>query len=121
MVRIKTNAFNDNRIYTFCKELTRRKLIASSHPHNLFDSGKNFKMISQTTILGNLNNLRALPATVYAGFDPTADSLHVGNLLVISNLLRCSLYGCKPIALLGGATALIGDPTGRSSGKFETF
>lgn len=53
--------------------------------------------------------------TLYAGFDPTAESLHVGNLLVIMGLLHCQRKGHQPIALLGGATGLIGDPSGRST------
>lgn len=55
------------------------------------------------------------PQTVYAGFDPTADSLHVGNLLVIMGLLHCQRAGHNPIALVGGATGLIGDPSGRKT------
>lgn len=52
--------------------------------------------------------------TLYAGFDPTADSLHVGHLLPLIALKRAELLGHKPIALIGGATALIGDPSGKS-------
>ncbi|XP_016974352.1 tyrosine--tRNA ligase, mitochondrial [Drosophila rhopaloa] len=51
--------------------------------------------------------------SIYAGFDPTADSLHVGNLLVIMGLIHCQRAGHRPIALVGGATGLIGDPSGR--------
>lgn len=53
--------------------------------------------------------------SVYAGFDPTADSLHIGNLLVLVGLLHFQRAGHTPIALLGGATGRIGDPSGRSS------
>src|SRR5688572_3414143 len=49
--------------------------------------------------------------TVYAGFDPTAASLHVGHLLPILNLARCQRAGHAPIALVGGGTGLIGDPS----------
>ena len=52
--------------------------------------------------------------TVYAGFDPTADSLHVGNLVPLIALRRFQLAGHRPIALVGGATGLIGDPSGKS-------
>src|SRR5579884_1568975 len=55
------------------------------------------------------------PLTLYAGFDPTADSLHVGNLVPLLALRRFQLAGHHPIALAGGATGLIGDPSGRSS------
>ncbi|CAG9767262.1 unnamed protein product [Ceutorhynchus assimilis] len=63
--------------------------------------------------------LNAGPQTVYAGFDPTADSLHVGNLLVLVNLLHWQRAGHQPIALLGGATAKIGDPSGRNTEREE--
>ncbi len=52
--------------------------------------------------------------TVYAGFDPTADSLHVGSLLPLMILRRFQRAGHRPIALVGGATGMIGDPSGKS-------
>jgi tyrosyl-tRNA synthetase len=52
--------------------------------------------------------------TVYCGFDPTADSLHVGNLVPLLALRRFQLQGHKPILLVGGATGMIGDPGGRT-------
>lgn len=54
------------------------------------------------------------PITVYCGFDPTSDSLHAGNLLMLLNLRRFQDGGHRPIALAGGATGMIGDPSGRS-------
>ena len=57
---------------------------------------------------------RRLGLTAYSGFDPTADSLHVGHLLQLCNLRRLQLAGHRPIALAGGATGLIGDPGGKS-------
>lgn len=54
------------------------------------------------------------PQTLYLGFDPTADSLHVGSLLGLVMLRRFLDAGHKPIALVGGATGMIGDPSGRS-------
>ncbi|GJQ81769.1 hypothetical protein Trydic_g315 [Trypoxylus dichotomus] len=63
--------------------------------------------------------LNAKAQTVYAGFDPTADSLHVGNLLVLINLLHWQRGGHNVIALLGGATGSIGDPSGRSTERDE--
>lgn len=51
--------------------------------------------------------------TVYCGFDPTADSLHIGNLVPLLTLRRFQEHGHRPILLLGGATGLIGDPSGR--------
>ncbi|XP_018568451.1 tyrosine--tRNA ligase, mitochondrial [Anoplophora glabripennis] len=59
--------------------------------------------------------LNAATRTVYAGFDPTADSLHVGNLLVLNNLLHWQRSGHQCIALIGGATAKIGDPSGKNT------
>ncbi len=53
--------------------------------------------------------------TVYCGFDPTADSLHIGNLLPLLALRRFQLVGHRPIALVGGATGLIGDPSFKES------
>ena len=53
------------------------------------------------------------PVTYYGGFDPTAPSLHVGNLVLILLLRRLQLAGHRPLALVGGATGLIGDPSGR--------
>ncbi|MGZ4694642.1 MAG: tyrosine--tRNA ligase, partial [Acidimicrobiales bacterium] len=52
--------------------------------------------------------------TVYAGFDPTAESLHIGNLVPLLVLRRFQDAGHRPIALAGGATGMIGDPSGRS-------
>jgi len=59
--------------------------------------------------------LSAGPITLYIGFDPTADSLHVGSLLVILILKRFQMAGHNPIAVAGGGTGLIGDPGGRNS------
>ena len=55
------------------------------------------------------------PTAVYAGFDPTADSLHVGNLVPLLLLRRFQEFGHRPVALAGGATGMIGDPGGRST------
>ena len=62
-----------------------------------------------------LDLLNSADQTVYAGFDPTADSLHIGNLLVLINLLHWQRSGHQVIALIGGATAQIGDPSGKLS------
>jgi len=72
-------------------------------------------LIHQTTDDDNLANwLAEKPRTVYAGFDPTADSLHVGSLLPLMLLRRFQKAGHRPIALVGGATGMIGDPSGKS-------
>jgi tyrosyl-tRNA synthetase len=57
----------------------------------------------------------AAPLTLYAGFDPTADSLHLGHLIGLLILRRFQLAGHRPIAVAGGATGMIGDPSGKSS------
>ncbi|XP_060655425.1 tyrosine--tRNA ligase, mitochondrial [Drosophila nasuta] len=75
-----------------------------------------FQSIFPDTAAQKMKNLfKTAPQSIYAGFDPTADSLHVGNLLVIMGLLHCQRAGHKPIALVGGATGLIGDPSGRKT------
>jgi len=58
--------------------------------------------------------LEAGPITLYCGFDPTADSLHIGNLVPLLLLRRFQDFGHRPIALAGGATGMVGDPSGRS-------
>ncbi|MBR0224595.1 MAG: tyrosine--tRNA ligase [Thermoguttaceae bacterium] len=83
----------------------------------------NFDVVKEMTWRGLLNQTTdekigeflSTPRTVYNGFDPTADSLHVGHLVAIMNLRRFQRAGHKPIALVGGATGMIGDPSGRSS------
>jgi len=59
--------------------------------------------------------LAAGPVAGYIGFDPTAPSLHIGTLLVIMLLVRLQAYGHRPVALAGGGTGLIGDPSGKGS------
>jgi tyrosyl-tRNA synthetase len=58
--------------------------------------------------------LRSGQVTVYAGFDPTADSLHVGHLLPVMALAWLQRFGHRPIAVVGGGTAMVGDPTGKT-------
>ncbi len=62
-----------------------------------------------------LRGAASKPLKVYAGFDPTADSLHLGNLVGIMGLAWFRKFGHTPYALLGGATGLIGDPSGKSA------
>jgi len=69
-------------------------------------------LIAQTTGGDTLaEHLNSASRTVYCGFDPTADSLHIGSLVPLLMLKRFQLAGHKPIALVGGATGLIGDPS----------
>lgn len=83
----------------------------------IFDELEARGLVKQTT---NTEKIRSLlngdePITFYIGFDPTADSLHVGHLLQVLTAKRLGLAGHKPIMLIGGATASIGDPTGKTS------
>jgi tyrosyl-tRNA synthetase len=71
-------------------------------------------LIADCTDKAELANRSAAPLTLYCGFDPTADSLHVGNLVPLLGLRRFQLLGHHPIALAGGATGSIGDPSGKT-------
>jgi len=73
---------------------------------------KSRELIAQLTAEDALNeHLASGPRTLYSGFDPTADSLHIGSLVPLLALRRFQLAGHKPIVLVGGATGLIGDPS----------
>ena len=72
-------------------------------------------LIADCTDTAALTKKISAPITLYCGFDPTADSLHVGNLVPLLGLRRFQLLGHHPIALAGGATGCIGDPSGRST------
>jgi tyrosyl-tRNA synthetase len=67
-------------------------------------------LIAQSTDLEELSKICADPVTLYCGFDPTAPSLHLGNLVQVLTVRRFQQHGHKPLALVGGATGLIGDP-----------
>jgi hypothetical protein len=71
-------------------------------------------LLAQTTDEAALLEALKKPITLYVGFDPTAPSLHVGNLVVLLVLRRFQLAGHNPIALVGGATGLVGDPSGKN-------
>ena len=81
----------------------------------LFDELKERGLIAQVTdedeIKELINNGKA---TFYIGFDPTADSLHVGHFMALCMMKRLQMAGNRPIALLGGGTGMIGDPSGRT-------
>lgn len=73
-------------------------------------------MIADHTDLDALRAAMAAgPVTYYGGFDPTAPSLHFGNLVLLVTMRRLQLAGHRPIGLVGGATGLVGDPSGRTS------
>ena len=72
-------------------------------------------LIAQVTNEEEIRKLvNAGKATFYIGFDPTADSLHVGHFMALCLMKRLQMGGNKPIALIGGGTAMIGDPSGRT-------
>ena len=82
---------------TLYEELTRRGLIA--------------QVTDEKEISEMINNGKA---TFYIGFDPTADSLHVGHFMALCLMKRLQMAGNKPIVLIGGGTGMIGDPSGKS-------
>jgi tyrosyl-tRNA synthetase len=71
-------------------------------------------LIADCTDAAELEKKISAPITLYCGFDPTADSLHVGNLVPLLALRRFQLLGHNPIAVAGGATGSIGDPSGKT-------
>ncbi len=81
---------------------------------NTFDILKNRGFIEQVTDEEALKGLLAKPTTCYIGFDPTAATLHVGSLVPIMALMHMQRNGHRPIALVGGGTGLIGDPSGKT-------
>ena len=73
-------------------------------------------LLADTTDIGDLRSaLNTGRVTFYAGFDPTAPGLHIGNLALLLTMRRLQLAGHRPIGLVGGATGLIGDPSGKSA------
>ena len=72
-------------------------------------------LVADCTDAVELEKKIAAPITLYCGFDPTADSLHVGNLVPLLALRRFQLLGHHPIAVAGGATGSIGDPSGKTA------
>jgi len=81
---------------------------------DLLDDLKWRGLIAQTTDESALRDALKKPITVYLGTDPTAPSIHVGNLVVLLVLRRFQLAGHHTIPLVGGATGLVGDPSGKN-------
>ena len=71
-------------------------------------------LIAQVTDEAEIKDLINTESYFYIGFDPTADSLHVGHFMALCLMKRLQMAGNKPIALIGGGTAMIGDPSGRT-------
>ena len=80
---------------------------------NVYDIFKERGFIEQVTDEDMLGELLASPVSCYIGFDPTAKSLHVGSLLPIMSLAHMQREGHRPIVVVGGGTALVGDPSGK--------
>jgi tyrosyl-tRNA synthetase len=87
----------------------------SAHPHPFLEDMAARELVVDATPLDELSaHLHEARRSIYIGFDPTADSLHVGNLLGLTLLRRVQLAGHRPIVLVGGGTGLIGDPSGKA-------
>ncbi len=81
---------------------------------NVVDILKERGFVAQTTDVGELRQYLSAPSSCYIGFDPTADSLHVGSLVPIMALAHMQRQGHRPIVLVGGGTGLVGDPSGKT-------
>ena len=82
---------------------------------NCYDELKARGLIAQVTNEEEVSRLvNEGKATFYIGFDPTADSLHVGHFMALCLMKRLQMAGNQPIALVGGGTGMIGDPSGRT-------
>ena len=82
---------------------------------NVYDILQERGYIEQATAEEEIRDLLGRePVTFYIGFDPTADSLHVGHFIQVMVMMHMQRAGHRPIALLGGGTAMVGDPSGKS-------
>ena len=81
---------------------------------HILDILKDRGFIAQTTFEDELYEQLKSPTVFYVGFDPTADSLHIGHYIPIMAMAHMQRAGHKPIALMGGGTAMIGDPSGKT-------
>ena len=81
---------------------------------HILDILKDRGFIAQTTFEDELYEQLKTPTTFYVGFDPTADSLHIGHYIPIMAMAHMPRAGHRPIALMGGGTAMIGDPSGKT-------
>jgi tyrosyl-tRNA synthetase len=93
----------------------KRKYILEERKMTLYEELVARGLIAQVTNEEEISRLiNEGKATFYIGFDPTADSLHVGHFMALCLMKRLQMGGNKPIALIGGGTAMIGDPSGRT-------
>jgi len=108
---------NRNILKTLCEKVVVQDVRYFSNRNILKTLGEKgmvqdvFPSDSETEIA---NLLSTAPRCLYAGFDPTADSLHVGNLLILMGLIHAQRAGHSVVALIGGATGRIGDPSGKN-------
>jgi tyrosyl-tRNA synthetase len=109
--QMKTRAFTNHKF---------RRLQSTAETHDIDCSGKILNILRERGLIdactndGLLSEASRKPLRVYCGFDPTADSLHLGNLLGIVVLSWFQRFGHTPVILIGGATGSIGDPSGKS-------
>jgi len=99
----------------FCLKKLRKYIVKGEKTMTVYDELVARGLIAQVT---NEEEIKKMinegKATFYIGFDPTADSLHVGHFMALCLMKRLQMAGNKPIALLGGGTGMIGDPSGRT-------
>src|SRR5574344_1798029 len=81
---------------------------------NIIDDLNYRGLIEQYSNEENVRKILSKPCTIYCGFDPSASSMHVGNFVMISLLMRFQRAGHRVIAVVGGATGMIGAPSGKS-------
>ncbi len=84
---------------------------------NVLDTLSERGFVNQVSDVEALRRATERPITLYCGFDPTSDSLHIGHLVQVMALAHFQRHGHRPIALVGGGTTMIGDPTGRATGR----
>lgn len=84
------------------------------HMENIIEELK-WRGLIQDIMPGTEDQFVKEPTSAYVGFDPTADSLHIGSLIPIIILVHLQHFGHKPVALVGGATGMVGDPSGKSA------
>ncbi|CAH1765664.1 13765_t:CDS:2, partial [Entrophospora sp. SA101] len=103
--------FQENTFPLHKKTFIKNKIFLHINPISELKKRELINNITSPEILNKIDK----PRTIYCGLDPTAKSLHLGNLLTLIGLLHFNICGHRIIALIGGATGLIGDPSGRKS------
>jgi tyrosyl-tRNA synthetase len=109
---LKLFSTDDNTNYDF-KNMSNENVFSYLNERGLISNISNKDLISDKSS-NVFHNLLKSNARLYIGFDPTAESLHLGNLIGVLTALRFSAFGVEPIFLVGGATGQIGDPSGKN-------